>query len=836
MVVVYCDTCGAKIGANADAKDVIPTHADGKTYCAKCAPRTPAVGDEATGTYAALTEPAAAASATERSATKFYFCETCGKRVTDAQIEQGLGKDKKLKGVYCKTCAVGVSTMEFTALTDVKLRESPEPAASASPSPPPQRSDKARPSGLHASTPKAAKDAVVPRTVSASGGKRAKSSLPVVAGVGVAIAVLLGGAWWLGRAPAHDKQTLVDAVPTPPLNPIPVPPPPVPASNPIVESPAIPITPAPPHPTDAESQAQQAYDALLKFDGLKADDTAARLAAIDAFLKIHGETIVAARARTLAAEFKKSADAAPLAPSTAPVPVAVPKPVETAEPEKPLSLPALTETAAPLALAVPATPAVVAPVDTGRQQFAGILKELAPLLRQNKFTAAVELLDARRRDPGFASAVELIDLGKSDVAELQSLRKQAMDALRAKAGTTVTLKKGTMTGTIKADANKDSIALALKDGPEFTITTAQLDADDIHAALPIDTGAGKGEDLRRHGLLYLAAGEMFKAEDFFAKARDAGKSAQALPYLERIAALKQETRDAEAADAWKKAEALFTSRNWTAAKKAYESFQHDFAGSMVLTANAETLKGRLEAITDALAPPKELSLDLGGGVKLELVAIPAGEFMLGSNDGEAVERPVHKVKITKPFYMGKFVVTQAQFEKVVGKHKSNTPGDDLPVDLVMFNDAEEFCKKATKLLGRTVRLPTEAEWEYACRAGTKTKYNIGDDDTALALAGWTLVNSEGKTHPVGQKKPNAWGLYDMHGNVWQWCQDWFGDDYYASSPVEDPAGPPSGPYHVLRGSSWLCPSFLCRQSFRHRFDKDYAYRMGLRVVVPLRAP
>jgi len=407
-----------------------------------------------------------------------------------------------------------------------------------------------------------------------------------------------------------------------------------------------------------------------------------------------------------------------------------------------------------------------------------------------------------------------------------------MEALRAKNGTVVTLKKGTMTGTVKVETNKDGVALVLKEGPELTLSTSQLDADDVNGLLLSETGASKAEDLRRRGLLFLAAGETAKAEDYFIKARDTGLGNAVVPYLERIAALKLEIREGTALEAWKKAEGLFASKNWKAAKQDYEIFQRDYIGSAALANNVETLKKRLEAIDDALGAPKVISVDFGSGVKMELMLIPAGEFMMGSNDGEDNEKPVHKVKISRPFYMGKYVVTQAQFERVMGKNPSQFKGENLPAEMVNYIDAKEFSKKVSSLTGKSIRLPTEAEWEYACRAGTKTKFNTGDNDAALEQAGWFKDNSENKTHPVGQKKPNAWGLYDMHGNVWQWCEDWFGEDSYTKSPAEDPQGLPKGANRILRGGGYCWLNWFCNSAYRRRFAPvDREGGVGFRVVV-----
>jgi formylglycine-generating enzyme required for sulfatase activity len=195
------------------------------------------------------------------------------------------------------------------------------------------------------------------------------------------------------------------------------------------------------------------------------------------------------------------------------------------------------------------------------------------------------------------------------------------------------------------------------------------------------------------------------------------------------------------------------------------------------------------------SPPSGLTLDLGNGVKMELVYIKPGTFTMGgerTTDGrfECVEVPKHEVKLTKGFYLGKYEVTQAQFEALMGSNPSgSTKGPDHPVDSVGEQEALEFCEKLAEKTGREARLPTEAEWEYAARAGKDSKWFFGDSPSALGDYAWFKDNSGGKSHPVGQKKPNSWGLYDIHGNVCERISDTYAKDYYAQSPKVDPTGP-----------------------------------------------
>ena len=211
---------------------------------------------------------------------------------------------------------------------------------------------------------------------------------------------------------------------------------------------------------------------------------------------------------------------------------------------------------------------------------------------------------------------------------------------------------------------------------------------------------------------------------------------------------------------------------------------------------------------------------------IEFVWIPAGEFDMGSESKEAHgrEKPVHRVRISRGFWMGKYPVTQAQWEKVMGENPSCFKGADRPVEDVSWNEVQEFLKKLSARGEGRFRLPTEAEWEYAARAGSRE-----DRYGPVEEIGWYDRNSGGETHPVGQKQPNAWGLYDMLGNVWDWCQDWYGG--YPAGTVMDPQGPGSGKHRVLRGGSWFNFPRDLRASVRDRLVPGWSYNyLGFRCV------
>jgi WD40 repeat protein/serine/threonine protein kinase len=247
--------------------------------------------------------------------------------------------------------------------------------------------------------------------------------------------------------------------------------------------------------------------------------------------------------------------------------------------------------------------------------------------------------------------------------------------------------------------------------------------------------------------------------------------------------------------------------------------------------------------------PPQITNSIG----MKLARIPAGKFLMGSPENEpgrqANEGPQHEVTITKPFHIGVYEVTQAEYEKVTGKNpskfnKANGPdaSGDHPVEMVSWDDAVAFCQKLSELpeekkAGRLYRLPTEAEWEYACRAGTRTAYSWGDDPKQLKDHGWFTENSGGSTHPAGKLLPNGWGLFDMHGNLYEWCQDVYDPNLYSKGPFQDPVGVGTGNIHPGRGGAIGRNALFCRSSYRsYGASTDRDELTGFRVVCEVQPP
>lgn len=286
----------------------------------------------------------------------------------------------------------------------------------------------------------------------------------------------------------------------------------------------------------------------------------------------------------------------------------------------------------------------------------------------------------------------------------------------------------------------------------------------------------------------------------------------------------------------------------------YEKMKNVMITTMVIVSLFSGLTAcsdmELEEIPDSSSTKMEMK-KYTNSIGMSFVEIPAGSFEMGADDAGAFqcERPQHKVTISNSFYIGVCEVTQDEWEKVMGFNpydldRSN-PYYNLPgmaerithpnhPATVSWEDAQDFITKLNHLEGHNrYRLPTEAEWEYAARAGSTTAYCFGDNISELEHYAWYGEDFEtGGTHPVGKKEANAWGLHDIHGNVWEWVHDWYSETYYANSPEADPQGPESGTHHSVRGGSWHSSATSWRSSYRKPYKPDYrGISIGFRIVM-----
>ena len=276
-----------------------------------------------------------------------------------------------------------------------------------------------------------------------------------------------------------------------------------------------------------------------------------------------------------------------------------------------------------------------------------------------------------------------------------------------------------------------------------------------------------------------------------------------------------------------------------------------------LTALAVFWGGILSAVSDTAAnfsAAPDHSIDsrlhqnpevLENSVGMRFIKCPAGEFQMGSPVEEQHRfggEQQHLVRISEAFWLGMEEVSVSQFRAVMGKSLSNNPDGNIPEYQVTWYDADDFCRKISELdaeraAGRSYRLPTEAEWEYACRAGTQTVYSWGDDPAEGENHAWSARNSNRSHRRVGSRQPNAWGFYDMHGNVWEWCSDWYDD--LPATPLTDPKGPATGEYRVLRGGAYDSPVTYLRAATRVPWEPAGSdargNNVGFRVVLVIAA-
>ena len=271
-----------------------------------------------------------------------------------------------------------------------------------------------------------------------------------------------------------------------------------------------------------------------------------------------------------------------------------------------------------------------------------------------------------------------------------------------------------------------------------------------------------------------------------------------------------------------------------AVSNANDVMQDNVSASLTSSSQSATTSSGSSSTSSVSSGSNEISVPVKNGISIDMVKVEAGTFMMGATSEMQNpyddEKPVHQVTLTNNYYMGKYEVTQSLWLAVMGSNPSKFKGDYLPVEMVSWDDCQEFIGKLNSMTGRKFRLPTEAEWEYAARGGKKSRGYQYSGSSNISDVAWYDGNSGRKTRPVGTKQANELGIYDMSGNVYEWCQDWYGS--YVSSPQTNPTGAVSGSRRVYRGGSWGSNARYCRSSFRH-FDTpdNRSYYLGLRLVL-----
>ncbi len=444
-----------------------------------------------------------------------------------------------------------------------------------------------------------------------------------------------------------------------------------------------------------------------------------------------------------------------------------------------------------------------------------ILAEFDRLVANGEYAAARE--HAMSRAAGDGQDAGMLRAAAHVAHAMAEAPAAAVRGARTLVGREVRLKlaRGHMTATVKA-ATDAGLAVATT----YTINNQRrekshdLKWEGLHADQKAELARLGGLEVSPSDAAIVSTYEALAANDL-AAARKAVEAAGDHPLAARLAKVVRERQTQLAYEsAMELAEELVEKKRWKAGKEECEK-------ALEIKPDDEKATELLAEVRRHIGPPPTLTLDLGNGVTMECVYIRPGKFTMGGDSDpkhgwQGVEKPKHEVTITKGFYLGKYEVTQAQYEAVMGVNPSKWKEAQRPVEYVTWSESDGFCRRASEKTRREVRLPTEAEWEYACRAGTTTDWSHGSNSANLAEYAWYNVNAGGQTHPVGQKKPNGWGLYDMHGNVWEWVADWYGSDYYASGPREDPTGPTEGADRMLRGGGWDLDNDTCRSALRRR--------------------
>ncbi len=672
---------------------------------------------------------------------KFYFCESCGKRLTEHDIDGGAAKNKKLKGVYCKKCAVGVMTMESLPLSDQEARKVLEAESSRSVSPDHLPRPNRRSSAVGLPTPRGTGATRV------QGARRPSVSHPSQSShVNVVVSAIVAGMVAFGGLMLFSGRGRTPTVKAKPF--------------------------------------QKPKDKIRTRGSVKREETPRKAWTPGDRTSVErpGDSVSPrAGAKATSTQDPASADSNP-----------DPKKVAQIDPPEPQN----TEPAE-----APPKPSAA---EVAKTKFGVYLKAFDQAMGQGDPVAACKVAEQANSDPALkVIAKEVASLGQVGLAltAAAASRQQAFKALTDGKERSFQTTKEKFVGkvrTIEADTLRVRVESRINNQvAEFEKRVKLADLKPAcRARLMGEKRPVTFDEWMADVIRYIVAKDPEGAERSL---KETGTHPLRTHYQFRIDELRLGEAEAAAKRAWEEKispllkMAKFSKADARAGQKVLESFRADHGKTAFADSIAKEAKSLEEALQAALGPPRELTLDLGSGVKMEFVLIPAGTFMMG----DTVQ---HEVTLTQGFYLGKYEVTQAQYTQMMRKNPCLIKGPDLPVVRISWKECQDFCRKLREKTGKKARLPTEAEWEYACRAGTTTRFSFGDLDEELDAYGWSTRNSEGKVHPVGQKKPNQFGLYDMHGNVWERVQDYYGN--YPTKAVTDPKGPSKSGRRAVRGGSW----------------------------------
>lgn len=762
MKFYFCETCGSRL----TEQDIAAGKARDKklkgVFCQTCAVgvttmETAPLSESQARSILAKGKDGAARPQAPAGATKFFFCEKCGERLTETDIAEGAAKDKQLKGVYCKNCSEGVLTMDFDSITEEQARQivkdAPRNPSDAGADVAELKKRRRKRTSRHR-IPAAARSG---EQADDKLSRRKGLSVPIIIGSVAAVAILVAAGIVMT---GEKKQSSATAKKR---------------STPEAKS------------KRAATSANQKEPATKTTDSRVQGQPDEERRVVEPDKKARPDNPIEKPPGEVRTKKEPPASPQKTPPQKKPPPEPKPDPVEQAR---------------------------LLALKNARAKFSDYLNAFDNAARRMVFDEASKLGIKAGADielkPIADEAAALKDVAEVFARDVANRQKALKDGKKHAFQT----KRGTTEGVVR-EIDGDVVSVKVvqkvdKNEIEFVkrIKLSELTAEG-HARIfgriePTTEAEWIAMALRR-----IAEKKLDEAEKILPKA---GTHALAARYRHLIDEIRLGKLDADAKKYWEEhlepllAIAKLDKKSAETGQRALSVFRKSHGKTKFAASISEKI-GKLKDACESVVGLEKLTLQLGNGVRMAFLLIPAGTFKNGKS-GDTV-------KITKPFYIAKYETTQAQYEAVMGTNPSRFKGSDLPVEMVSWKDATLFCKALSRKTNTSARLPTGSEWEYACRAGTTTLYSFGDSAADLDRYAWYDKNSELKTHPVGGKAPNKFGLHDMHGNVMEWCLNRTPDWCFA------------------RGGFWRTRASNCVSGYvSKKGDPEYAsYLIGIRVVL-----